>query len=276
MKRALTALVAALALVLVPIGSAESSYSDPAGDAGSVPDITAVAVSNTDEGVLTFRVSANMAPNTVLFANLDTDANPSTGSYGIDRTLGFGVMPSGAVLSLVFDSNGTVLPGVAVPATLASGVLQFTFPKETFAVDQMFGFWLRTASLDEANTSYDDAPDVGFWAYVLTKPAPPPPAVVKPVIGKPVTTSAPIAGKRFTVSFPVTRSDSGAPMTGAAIACTTTVAGKVVPHRHAFSGGSVRATLVIPKAAKGKQLMVTLTLTTQNQTATKVVTLMVR
>ena len=50
MKRALTALVAALALVLVPIGSAESSYSDPAGDAGSVPDITAVAVSNTDEG----------------------------------------------------------------------------------------------------------------------------------------------------------------------------------------------------------------------------------
>ena len=102
-----------LALTLVPLGSAETSYSDASGDAGTVPDITTTAVSNTDDGVVTFRVTANMAPNTLLFANLDTDANPGTGSYGTDRMLAFGLMPSGAIVPLVFDANGTVVPGLA-------------------------------------------------------------------------------------------------------------------------------------------------------------------
>lgn len=276
MKRVLTVFVAALALTLVPLGSAETSYSDASGDAGTVPDITTTAVSNTDDGVVTFRVTANMAPNTLLFANLDTDANPGTGSYGTDRMLAFGLMPSGAIVPLVFDANGTVVPGLAFPASFSSGVLQFSFPKEALAVNDVFGFWLRTMSLDEANDDYDDAPNAGSWSYVLTKPAPPPPAVIKPVIGKPVALATPVAGKRFTVAFPVARSDDGTPLLTGTATCKTTVAGKTVPHTHTFKSGTVKATVVVPKAAKGKQLKIAVKVTAGTQAATKVVTFKVK
>lgn len=88
--------------------------------------------------------------------------------------------------------------------------------------------------------------------------------------------AAPVAGKRFTVSFPITRSDDGAPLTSATIGCTTKVAGKVVPHTHTFANGTIRATLVVPKAAKGKQLKVVVKVTAENQAATKVFTFKVK
>jgi len=138
-----------------------------------------------------------------------------------------------------------------------------------------FSFWLGTMNMTDDSGFADEAPNVGFWTYVLTKPAPP--VVVKPVIGKPVAApTAPVAGKRFTVTLAITRSDDGAPLTSATIGCTTKVAGKVVPHKHTFANGTIKATLLVPKAAKGRQLKIAVKVTAEGQAATKVFTFKVR
>ena len=268
-------LVAALGFVLVPLGSAESSYSDAAGDSGTAPDITAITVSNTDEGVVTFRVSANLVPQTGLGAALDTDldVNTSSGKY----TILVSMMPSGSLVAAVLDFHGAKPPGVALVATAVEGVVEFSFQKEPLGIDAAVAFHLYTFTLFPS-VSGDRAPDGNAaWHYVLSEPAPPPAPVVKPVVGKPLATPArPVAGKRFVVAFPVTRSDDGAPFVNGALSCTTKVAGKVVPHRHTFKTGQARVTLTLPKTARGKQLRIAVKVTADEQAATKIFTFTIR
>ena len=121
-------------------------------------------------------------------------------------------------------------------------------------------------------------PDGNFmYAYLLTTttPPPPPPPPVKPMIGKPAARTAPVAGKKFTVSFPIKSSVDGKPLTTGTAECKTTVAGKTVRHTHTFKGGILKATVKIPKAAKGKKLKIAVKVTA-DKTATKVFTFKVR
>ena len=93
MRRALLLLVAGMALMVVPLGSAETSYTDPAGDAGSVPDITTATVSNTDAGVVTVKIGVPLVGNTAVATVMDTDRNRSTGPSGVDRVVMIGMAP---------------------------------------------------------------------------------------------------------------------------------------------------------------------------------------
>jgi hypothetical protein len=268
MRRLLIGLVAALALAVVPLGAAETSYSDPAGDSGTAPDITAVTVSNADDGTIAFRIAAKLVPDSGLVTFIEQDLSEDTDPYAVMVLC----QEDGSVVAGMFDPNMTMISGMPTMVSSAAGVVQFQFPKSALAIDELFGFLIGSVNGASEETGFDFAPDDGsMWTYVLTKPAPP--VVVKPVIGKPtVSPAAPVAGKRFTVSFPITRSDDGAPLTSATIGCTTKVAGKVVPHTHTFANGTIRATLVVPKAAKGKQLKVVVKVTAENQAATKVFT----
>ncbi len=100
-------------------------------------------------------------------------------------------------------------------------------------------------------------------------------AVVRPVIGKAVTVPAqPMAGKRFAVSFRVTRSDTGALLTRGMMICDPSVAGKVVQHAESFKGGMARLVFVVP--ANAKLLKVKLTIKAGGQSATKITTFRVR
>src|SRR3954469_9757893 len=77
----LAATAAAGALVLVPAGSAAtmvdpSTYTDPAGDAKTAPDITGVKVLlDPGSGALVFGIDLGAA----VFVALDTDRNSATG-----------------------------------------------------------------------------------------------------------------------------------------------------------------------------------------------------
>ena len=94
---------------------------------------------------------------------------------------------------------------------------------------------------------------------------------VKPVIGQPVTVPAqPVAGKRFTVSFKVTRSDTGALLTTGKMICDPSVFGKVIQHQESFKNGTARLSFVIPADATGKLLKVHVTIKSGSQSATKV------
>jgi Calx-beta domain len=97
------------------------------------------------------------------------------------------------------------------------------------------------------------------------------PAVGKPLIGRPVAVPVqPLAGKPFAVSFKVTRSDTGAPLTGAKMAFELSVSGKAVHHADSFRGGTARVSFLVPANAAGKSLKVTLRIKAGDQSATKV------
>lgn len=290
MKRALVFLVAALALMVVPLGAAEMSYSDPAGDSAVAPDITTVSLSNTEDGTTTFKIGVGnysssfpQFPTALLVAVtvwLDLDKNAATGDDGDEAMI---ILDSLGTTSL--DRwNGTELVEVPQPqlsSSFANGVITFTVSRSELMDTKGFGFSVMSMYLPGPPgglISVDFAPNVGLpaWTYDLVLPAPPPPPPpVKPLIGKPVTTAAPVAGKRFAVSFPVTRSDDGQPLRTGTAECKTTVAGKTVPHTHTFKGGTLKATVAVPKAAKGKQLKIAVKVTADTA-ATKVFTFKVR
>jgi hypothetical protein len=92
---------------------------------------------------------------------------------------------------------------------------------------------------------------------------------MKPVIAKPIAAPAqPVAGKRFTVTHKVTRSDTGKPLTTGRMVCDPSAAGKLVPHAESFKGGTARLSLVVPQSAKA--LKVKLTIRTPGQSTTRI------
>src|SRR5512139_4279497 len=104
MRRALFGLVVALGFLLTPTGSAELSYSDPAGDAGTAPDITRVTVSDVAE-VITFDVAVRLVPGSALLAALDTDRNLGTGVSGFNWAAAVVVSADGSTESIALLVN---------------------------------------------------------------------------------------------------------------------------------------------------------------------------
>lgn len=95
----------------------------------------------------------------------------------------------------------------------------------------------------------------------------------KPVISKPMTTPAvAVAGHRFTVSFKVTRSDTGTPVLRGQMLCDPAVAGKVIRHAESFSRGTAQLSFVVPAGSAGKVLKVHLTIRAGGRSATRIST----
>ena len=93
------------------------------------------------------------------------------------------------------------------------------------------------------------------------------PTVVRPVIGAPTTVPArAMAGKQFTVSFKVTRSDNGQPLTTGTMICDPSSAGKVITHAESFRAGIARLSFMIPTTATQIRVKVTIELGTQSAT----------
>jgi hypothetical protein len=287
MRRALLLLVAAIALLVVAVSpggagasTSDQSWTDPAGDAlGGAPDLTAVSVSNDAAGTITMNVTVPMVANTAMFVFMDTNMNGND-SDPADRAVIAVGLGTGVVAPLTYDGSGNAvsIPSLRMGATATAVTLSFV--KTDVGIDLGFGFWLATET--EAQISGDvwgdEMPDGNYmYPYLLTTPPPPAPPTpaVKPMIGKPVSAKAPIAGKRFTVRFPVTSSVDKKPLKTGTAECKTTVAGKTVPHTHTFKGGVLKATVKIPKAAKGKKLRIAVQVTA-DKTTRKVFTFKVK
>jgi hypothetical protein len=107
---------------------------------------------------------------------------------------------------------------------------------------------------------------------VVTSPLTPPvvksPVVVRPVLGKAAVLPAkPLAGKRFTFSLPVTRSDTRAPLLTGKLVCDPAVASKGIKHAESFKAGKAQLSFVIPTTAKGKVLKVKIKILALGQSA---------
>jgi hypothetical protein len=93
------------------------------------------------------------------------------------------------------------------------------------------------------------------------------------VIARPIAVpKAPVAGKPFTVSFAVTRSDIGGPLTLGTIVLTPTINGVVVKHGEQFQKGIASLSLTVPKTARGKTLKVSLSVKVEGSTTTRAAT----
>ena len=151
--------------------------------------------------------------------------------------------------------------------------------------------WLASPSFVEAveqsvpgggDSSVDAPPPPPQLPPPVTPPGTPqtpvtPPLLVRPLLGKPVGVPAkPVAGKLFTFSLPVTRSDTGARLLTGKMACNPSVAGKTIGHAESFKAGKARLSFVVPKTAKGKLLKVKIAITASGQTAGRTYTYPVR
>lgn len=265
-------------------GTTATTYTDPAGDSKGAPDITSVAVTDVPSlGAAMLSVTAtgfaNADPATypTILAYLDTDKNPATGFDGSEYLLAAADGPEGGGWDL--DRwNGSTWDSVPQSRTMAyaeSGdTVSWTFGKDDLGGATGFAFFVVGATFDgDFNlTASDVAPDGGVWAFAMT-----PAAALEAVVGAPaVKPAVATAGRPFSLTFPVTRSDNGQPLASGTMICDPSVNGKVIPHVELFAGGKAQLSFVIPKSAKGKLLKVRMTIKVGGVSTTRVVAFRVR
>lgn len=91
---------------------------------------------------------------------------------------------------------------------------------------------------------------------------------VRPLLGKPLGMPAtPVAGKQFTFSLLVTRSDTGALLAAGRLVSSPSVGDNPIRHTDSFTHGKVGLSIAVPKRAKGKLLRVKIEVTAEGQTA---------
>jgi hypothetical protein len=262
-----------------------ATFTDPMGDGNGAPDVASVVLSSDPKTrTITVKVTAVgyalpvTAPTAtaVVYVDLDTDRNQSTGApgtFGSEYYLCAWKNAAGSYWDVArWDGGKFVHLWESSPTVRFAGsgdVLTWTLNSSDLGGAAGFNFHVWSAALDAGDNviAQDYAPNSGKWAYELSAPA----VTLKAVIGTPSTSPGkPTAGKPFTVTFPVTRSDNGAPLRAGTMICEPSVAGKVIPHNEQFKNGTARLSFVVPEDASGKLLSVKVTIKVGTRATTKV------
>jgi hypothetical protein len=271
-----TALAAAL-LVAVSVALADAAFVDPAGDAGVAPDVQNVTITNVPEtGQIT--ITATFPANQTLTADqlvafyVDSDNNTATGGTATGFDYFFATDASGAFdfLKLSGDTDDSNIPRTTLTARYAAGTLTLSINRSELGNTANFSVLIVGGAIDPKNkelAALDRAPDNGLYAYTVVLP--PPPLLLNP--GKPISVPGrPVVGGKFTVSLPVTRSDTNGPLTGGGIvSCTAQIGFKPIPASGRFAGGLARCTVKVPSKTSGKTLRGTVTVVFQGKTVKK-------
>lgn len=260
------ALLAALAvLVFVPSGAALGSqtYADTAGDApGGAPDITSVAVSHKLAGFVSFQVAlANrsmVAGEDRIWLYIDSDQNKATGDPwdGSDYLLQTGGDHPTRAYIFRWDQEWS---NVAVPVIWANGTLTFTVNRAQVG-NPVTGFDFSLVTHTGGETSFDNielVPHLGMPMYTYELAT----DIAQIQLPKVVTTVK--AGKVFSISGASVKLTTDEVFTPETLTGKATISGKVVKPR---PGG---LSWKVPKAARGKKLVVTMTATYQGMTKTE-------
>jgi hypothetical protein len=275
-KSAVATLAAALAAACVawPAAGANSGgFTDPAGDSGTAPDVTNVAVSNDDTGRITFQITVANRPalgsTDLLLVAMDTDGNLSNGVSGIDYALG---ITAGGTLVLSGASGSLAAASApSLTSSFSGGVATIAVNRSDLGITSQVNF-LVGSSGDDGATTGDVAPDGGFSNYqVLVSAPPPPPAPAPPppaatplglAPGK-LTVGKARTGRPFVVSLVVHRADTGELLDGGQVSCAGRI-GKS-PLRPAAkapaTSGLASCSWMIPVKAHGKTIAGSITVT---------------
>jgi hypothetical protein len=270
--------LAVAALVAGGAGAAPATFTDPAGDSGGAPDITNVAVSDNGSGAITVSVTVgSLPPLSGVAVFLNTDKNDSTGSSSGSEVRLEVVQDTSDWAWDMYKWAGSDWQEMAQSTTQhfsrSGNVFTWTLGSADLGPSNGFTFWATSLLTDAGGNlvARDDAPDGGDWVYDL-----PAAAAIVPAIGKPLAVPAvPRAGKLLSLSFPVTRADTGAALTGETVSVQTSIAGKPVTRTTSLAGGAEHVNILVPKSAKRKVLRVKVTATLGTKTTTRTVTYVV-
>jgi hypothetical protein len=245
-----------------------TTYTDSSGENPAAPDITTLTTSNTDAGLVTFRVTipnrATLTQDMLVLLFVDSDANAQTGDPeslgadyvvqvfggeaalfrwdGTDFTRRAGDPPA---TSLIFAYQG----GVSV--TISAAELGNT-KKLGFAVIAISGVTTdpTTGDVDFTNAVADTAPAAGAGLYQFDVKTQPARLVVKSLKPSP---AKPAAGSSFTLRLVATRSDTGAAVQNGRVTCVGRVgSARLKAQVQRVQGGAAVCTWTIPASAKGK------------------------
>ncbi len=168
---------------------------------------------------------------------------------------GFVIHVSGNFISFDFTST--------LATSYANGVLTASINRSDLGSAEKFAFLVEAERDDENDATPNDsdfAPDgAPFFEYSLIP--------IALTIGRPAAiASKPVAGKRFTITAPVARSD-GQTFASGAVACKAKVGTVAIAAVGRVANGSARCSLRIPKRAKGKLLRGSLTVSAEDAPA---------
>jgi len=258
----LAAIAAAGALVLVPAGSAAtmadpSTYTDPAGDAKSAPDITTVNVAlDPGSGALVFSIDLaaddQLAGDGLVFVALDTDRNSATGDQAGSEYL-VGVFSDGAAMlkwngsaMAVFNHSPMLVSRSARNITV--GVCACDIGTQTFDFAVVGG----------RGNDLDIAPDTGG-----TFPAPAETITIQSFLYTP-TPFLPKSGKRFTLKpLGIRLAETNEIVAPDSISCAAKLGAKQLK-----GSGAGGCSWLIPKKKRGKKLVVTVNVAYHGETET--------
>jgi hypothetical protein len=257
------------------------TFTDSTGEDASAPDITTVAVSNDDAGLITFKINISNRPaltsDMTILLFLDSDQQATTGDpqalgadYAIELDPGsvalfqwngsdYAAAASQASVTYSYDATGATIRASAVDLNKTKGI--------NFAVIAVSGVVIdANGNADFTNAHRDYAPDLGhgFFSY---------PVLTKLTLKVAAFTTAPKpakAGKPFIVGLAATESDTNGPVTAGTVTCAATIATKrIAASGHAVTSGVATCTWKLPKTAKGKTIRGSITLVVKGVKVTR-------
>lgn len=154
------------------------SFSDPRGDVLLAPDLTGVAISSDDAGMITVKINVGNGAAEVANGDVDVlvdvDQNPDTGSlyYGTEFALSleklvpryFGIDTAGEFVEAAAPAS--------FQASFSGDVATFVFKASEVGIGPTSGF--NVAGLGASDVSVDGAPDIRTINYQLVAGTPAP------------------------------------------------------------------------------------------------------
>lgn len=260
---------------------ADATFSDPAGDQIDVaelvgPDITAIEVTNTRSGAVTFRVVIGnfqtLPAHSLVSVLFDLDKNGATGDQGFENAITHEIDPAGQpkVAFERYDEAQFALvevPVTNVSGSFSAGILTVTVPRAELQNTTTFEFGVFAVVFDEdeSDVAGDVAPDQGLLTYDLLG-LPPPRLQASALV---VSPKRPVAGRPFSVRAVVTRADTGTVVRTGVVACTIRLGSARLRAQSGFRARNAHCTVSVPATAKGKRLTGSLTVRTAGATVTK-------
>lgn len=245
-----------------------TTYQDSQGENAAAPDITTLTVSNTDAGMLSFRVAIPNRPqftqDMLLLMFVDSDANPQTGDpqeLGADYVIE--IYGGEAALFRWDGTNFTRRPGDPPATSLIFGYMggvTVTISAAELGNTKKFGFSFvavsgitidpTTSDLDFTNAVADIAPAASAGLYQYEVRITPPTLVVRNL--KP-TPARPRAGRAFTLRLTAVRSDTNAAVQNGRVTCVGRIGkARLRAQVQRVVGRAAVCTWNIPAGAKGK------------------------
>jgi hypothetical protein len=236
------------------VGPVLTSFPDPSADQDAAPDITSVRVTDAKDGWISFAIStpnyATLPPESVLLVAIDRDNQASTGDNGADALI---TTVAGEIRLERWDRQEEEWIADLLPTRArirnSGNVVTVDIHRSELENTSRFGFAVTAADVNvvaDSVVGIDFAPDNGsFWRYTLTNKA-----AVRLLAARAVgAPKAPRAGKPFTITLPVRRSDTNRGITRGTVTCNVTTDGARVRATGRVGGGSARCSLVVPKGA---------------------------